>query len=113
MSQIILRAAVREGLKDAFLGYSFNICGVASVCKALGRDQYVQRNPDWDALRVIHCMNWAKLTPAERHEVLTVAFRVMGITLNDANIQTGNYSNSPFKEDSAVDTALNMLVRIG
>jgi hypothetical protein len=83
MSEMLIKAAVREGLKTAFSGGSFNLCGVNSVLSALGRTGY-RDTPDYKGLQAVHCLDWKQLTLPEVMEVHRVAFRVMGLKLPTA-----------------------------
>jgi hypothetical protein len=72
---ILIRAAVREGLKRAFTGEWFDVTGIAKAAAALKRPY---AGPAWDELNAAHCLAWAKLTPEERAEVVRLSLVVMG-----------------------------------
>lgn len=61
------KAAVRASLRAMFKGRHFNICTVNDCLKALG---IVAAAHELDALRPLHCIDWADMGPALQQATL-------------------------------------------
>jgi hypothetical protein len=70
-------AAVRESLRNAFMGTFFNLSAVADACKVLGRPIY-KETPEWRILGALHCKYWVNLNDEERVELVALCVRVLG-----------------------------------
>lgn len=56
------KLAVASGLLQMFRGRYFNICTLDAAAKALCVERRLA-GPDYDALRALHCVDWADMPP--------------------------------------------------
>lgn len=66
MNDEFTRQAVAASLRKMFEGTHLNICAIDDALKALGIKPIAAQ---YDSLRVLHCVDWARMEPAFREQV--------------------------------------------
>lgn len=61
------RMAVNAALRKMFENSYFDVCTLDTIAHSIGVN--AKANPNYDLLRLIHCVNWSKMDPALRAEV--------------------------------------------
>jgi len=70
--------AASAGVLRMFREKHFSICTLDAVAAAIGRKEHLAGR-DYEALRAVHCMDWADMGPDLARQVREVCCRMLGI----------------------------------
>jgi hypothetical protein len=83
--------AATVALKKLFDALHFNICDLDNIIKLIG---CIPDKKDYEALRCLHCVNWADMSPDLRGEVLKRVIKIVESVGFDTSVLDGRLLKS-------------------
>lgn len=78
-------AAASAALVRMFTEKYFNICKLDAIAATIGRKQHLAGR-DYEALRALHCMDWADMGTDLAHQTRAVCCQILGIPESHAGV---------------------------
>lgn len=70
--------AASTALKKMLAARNFNICDLDAIAKTLSREQFLS-GQDYAALRSLHCVEWAEMSPELKRMVKEKCLEMLGL----------------------------------
>lgn len=77
-----------------FMGQHFSICDLDAIAKTVGRQGFLAGR-DYDALRALHCINWADMGPELTQMVRQKCLDLLGLPPEVIDVLTPEAATPP------------------
>jgi hypothetical protein len=86
------RRAALVALRHMFNGRYFCICTIRECAKMLGIS-HACGGPDWSALELLHCVDWAEMGPELAAQVRETCMRILAC--EPVKVEFGDHTRKP------------------